>query len=289
LDGFLCVDKPQGVTSRYVVNQVQRLVRPAKVGHAGTLDPLGTGVLVVALGRATRLVRYVQQMAKTYQASFLLGKTSDTEDVTGQLVDCPVGEPPTTAQVVAVCRQFVGQTLQRPPAFSALKVDGKRSYDLARAGKIIVLKERPIVIDRIEVTRYSFPQLDVEVECGSGTYIRSLGRDIGDALECGAVLSHLRRTRIGRFCVEQAVTLEPIDSADAVKAALQPAKNGVAFLVHLELSNELLRTLSYGAKIRLNDTRVHEVAAVDSKGNFVAVLTRTPDGDYRPSVNFAAK
>ena len=142
LFGFVIAKKPPGITSRRVVDQVLRLVRPAKVGHAGTLDPLATGVLVIAIGQATRLVEYVHEWPKHYRGTFLLGRTSPTEDVDGQVTLLPNAPQPTLEQVQAAAAELVGESLQRPPAFSALKVDGQRAYKLARAGEAVDLVPR---------------------------------------------------------------------------------------------------------------------------------------------------
>src|SRR4051794_5854504 len=157
--GLLNIDKPAGLTSRDVVNVVQRLVRPHKVGHAGTLDPLATGVLIVALGPATRLVEYVQRMAKTYQATFLLGRTSDTEDVEGTVMELDRAPIPNAHEIDAALPAFVGTIQQTPPAYSALKVAGRRAYQMARRGEAVELAARPVEIHGIEVIRYDYPEL----------------------------------------------------------------------------------------------------------------------------------
>lgn len=212
--GFLHFDKPAGWTSRDVVNRVQARVRPVKVGHAGTLDPLATGVLVVALGPATRLVDQVQRLEKTYVATFLLGRESDTEDITGQvqeLVDAPVASE---AALHAVLPQFLGTIQQVPPAFSALKVRGQRAYQLARRGQSLDLAPRPVQIHALRVLEYVYPRLSLEIVCGSGTYVRSLGRDLARALGTGAVMSALQRTAIGPFQLRDALSPAILDTED---------------------------------------------------------------------------
>ncbi len=172
---------------------VQRLARPEKAGHAGTLDPLATGVLIVCVGQATRLIGYVQRMPKHYVGTFLLGRRSPTEDIDGD-VELLSGPPvPALEQLEAAARQFVGRTQQRPPAYSALKVAGRRSYDLARRGEDVQLQPRPIEVYSLAVTRYEYPELVLEIECSGGTYIRSLGRDLAETLGTSAVMSALVR------------------------------------------------------------------------------------------------
>src|SRR5262245_35406014 len=197
--GLLNIDKPAGLTSRDVVSRVQRLVRPQKVGHAGTLDPLATGVLVVAVGPATRLVEYVQRMPKTYQGTFLLGRTSDTEDVEGEVVELDSPPVPTRAEIDAALPRFIGTIEQRPPAYSALKVAGRRAHKLARRGEAVELAPRPVEIHAIELLRYEYPEMELRIDCGSGTYVRSLGRDVAEAVDTGAVMAALRRLAIGPF------------------------------------------------------------------------------------------
>ena len=194
LFGLLNIDKPRGLTSRDAVNRVERLVRPAKAGHAGTLDPLATGVLVICVGQATRLIQYVQQMRKQYRATFLLGCTSESDDTERELVAIPNAIVPTLEQIDAALPQFMGDIQQRPPAHSAIKIGGKRAYKLARKGADFELAERTVTIHQINLLRYEYPELELDVECGSGTYIRSLGRDLGAASGIGGVMSALERT-----------------------------------------------------------------------------------------------
>ncbi len=209
--GFLNIDKPAGMTSRDVVNRIQRLVRPCKVGHAGTLDPLATGVLVVCLGHATRLVDYVHRYAKRYEAMFLLGRESDTEDVEGQvteLLDAPTIDQ---GRLDAVLPRFVGRISQIPPAHSALKVDGQRAYSRARRGEAVVMEARPVTIHALHGSISKPDVMRLDITCGTGTYVRSLGRDIARAMGTGAVMSELRRLAIGPFAGEQAVALPVLE------------------------------------------------------------------------------
>ena len=278
------------MTSRDAVNRVQRLLKPAKVGHAGTLDPLATGVLVIAIGKATRLVPYVQQMSKTYSATFELGKTSNTEDITGEVTEHEVAQTPDFANIENVLPAFVGEIQQRPPAFSALRVNGKRAYDLARKGKDVQLKSRAIVIHDIQLLHYEWPVLKLNVVCGSGTYIRSLGRDIGEQLGCGALMTALQRTAIGNFHIDEARQPEFADKS-AVETALLPAVDGLQALPSVVVSEADVTTLSFGQSIDLRDASEEsaaEVAAVDQTGALVAVLTKKA-GHYRPAINFVAK
>ncbi len=287
MNGFLCVDKIAGITSRAVVNMVHRHVRPDKVGHAGTLDPLATGVLVIAVGRSTKLISYVQQMPKIYVADFELGKTSDTEDITGEVLTHEVTSVPSCEEVKAICKQFEGEIMQLPPQFSALRVDGKRAYELARTGREVQLTPRPIHIYEASVVTYDYPSLRLKVQCGSGTYVRSLGRDIGEQLGCGAVMSQLRRTQIGNFDLERSLSSNELQSKDAIQGNLQLPLAGVD-LERRELSPDQLRDITFGRPIKV-DANAEEFVAVTDHEEFVAVLKREKESWYKAVVNFHAK
>lgn len=220
--GLLNINKPAGLTSRQVVNRVQRLVRPAKVGHAGTLDPMATGVLIVCIGPATKLISFVQQQTKVYRSEFVFGQTSNTDDSTGYVLNVIDHEPFTREQLDAALSQFRGEISQTPPQFSAVKVNGQRAYKLARQGQSVEIRSKTVRIDRLDVTRFDAPKLELEIECGSGTYIRSIARDLGRLLECGAVMSRLERTRIGECSVEDALDLDELSPETITKALLPP-------------------------------------------------------------------
>lgn len=245
-DGLISVAKPVGVTSRDVVDRVSRAFRQKRCGHAGTLDPLAEGVVVVLCGQGTRLVTRVQETTKVYQAEFLLGLRSETDDVCGAVRPvwneaepmCPAvsGErnairarvlefvPPAApdgfcwpdeATIRQVLSEFEGDVEQVPPVYSAVKIEGRRAYDLARKGKAVDLEARVVRIERVVLLTYAPPRLTVEIECGSGTYVRAVGRDLGERLGIGAVMSRLVRTRVGPFALEGAVALDRIQKGAA--------------------------------------------------------------------------
>lgn len=284
--GLLNVNKPSGITSRDVVNRVQRLVRGTKVGHAGTLDPLATGVLVVALGPATRLVEYVQRMPKTYVGTFLLGRASDTEDVEGRVVELENPPRPTAGEIEAVLPRFLGTIQQVPPAFSALKVQGRRAYELARRGDDVELQSRPVEVHRLALVRYAHPELQLEVCCGSGTYIRSLGRDVAQTLGTAAVMSALVRTVIGDFRIEDACLPDDL-TAENIEAHLHPPTRAVARLPSVQLAEDEIRRLANGMKL---PNRWHidaaEIAAIDGRGQLVAILALRSRDELGPLRNF---
>jgi tRNA pseudouridine55 synthase len=252
LDGLLVLDKPGGVTSRGAVDQASRwFPRGTRIGHTGTLDPLATGVLVLCLGAATRLAEYVQRMAKTYRACFRFGARSDTDDADVAVVLVESAPIPDEEAVESVLASFVGGMEQTPPAFSAAKVAGRRAYDLARRGQEVELRPRTVRVYGIDILEYEHPWLHLEIRCGKGTYIRSLARDLGERLGCGALVQTLRRTQVGPFAAEDAVPLNA-DAATA-RTRLRPVEEAVAELPHLVLCDEEIRRLCQGQPVLRTD------------------------------------
>ena len=275
MHGLLNIDKPAGVTSRAVVNRGERVLTPLAVRHAGTLDPLATGVLVLAVGRATKLIDHLHRFSKTYVATFLLGRSSDTEDVTGlisQLEDAP---QPSREELLLALPQFLGKIQQQPPAYSALKVGGKRAYQLARRGHEVLLQPRPIVVQRFEILNYNYPELKVEIECGSGTYVRSLGRDLARAVGTEAVMLALQRTRIGPFDISSAVAPDDV-RGDNVAKLLQPSLLAAQGLPNVALrANQVAELQRSGVLFDLQQPICagEELAALAPDGRLFAVLT----------------
>lgn len=217
------MDKPAGVTSARVVDRIKRLLPSGvKVGHAGTLDAFATGLLVLLVGRATRLCEDVMRRPKTYEATIKFGATTTTDDPESPETLVPVPQPPAHDAVASALRSFVGRIEQTPPRYSALKVGGRRASDRARDGQEIDLRPRVVHIYSAELTSFDWPLARVRVECGRGTYIRAVARDLGAALGVGGYLVALRRTRIGDIDVTQAIDPATAD-ADAVARALIPA------------------------------------------------------------------
>jgi tRNA pseudouridine55 synthase len=283
--GILNIDKPAGCTSRDVVTRVERLVRPAKAGHAGTLDPLASGVLVVCVGKATRLIQYVQRMRKVYHATFLLGHRSDTDDLEGEVaiaVDAPV---PSREQLAQALLPFIGDLQQRPPAYSAIKIAGRRAYHLARQGRPPELSVRTITIHDLIVERYDYPELELSIECGSGTYVRALGRDIATALGTTAVMSALRRTSIGVFHVEDALAVDNL-TGETLAKSMQPLLSAVADLPCVSLNEEQLEEIRHGRPIMPAAGFQRESAAIDAAGHLVAILCEKRAGELWPERTF---
>jgi len=212
--GIVVVDKPAGMTSHDVVGRCRRIFSTRKVGHAGTLDPMATGVLVIGIERATKILGLITTTTKSYDATIRLGRSTSTDDADGEVLQSISAAGITDAQILAGIAPLRGEISQRPSSVSAIKVDGRRAYQLAREGEAVQLPERRVRIDRFEVRAVrrhgDFVDADVEVDCSSGTYIRALARDLGAALGVGGHLTALRRTRVGRFGLDQARTLESI-------------------------------------------------------------------------------
>src|SRR5262249_38245272 len=260
--GLLVIDKPGGMTSRAAVDRAQGwFPRGTRIGHTGTLDPLATGVLVLCVGVATRLCEYVQRMEKVYRAGIRLGARSDTDDADGIVTPAAVTTPPDRERVAEALRAFIGEIDQVPPAYSAAKVTGRRAYALARRGDDVQLAPRKVEVYEITLRDYEYPLLDVEVRCGKGTYIRSLARDLGERLGCGGLIQTLRRFRVGRFSVDDALSLDADKSS--ARARLRPLDEAVAALPRITLADAEIARLRQGQEIVLRDQ-------ISSKGEMAA-------------------
>jgi len=291
MNGFLIVHKPTGMTSHDVVNAVRRLAGTRRVGHAGTLDPLATGVLVLALGAATRLVQFIDGSDKTYRATLRLGETTTTYDAEGDVVE----HRPVTVDQAAVevtLADFRGAIEQIPPMYSAVKVKGQKLYKLARQGKEIERAARPVTIHRLDVLDWALPDLTIEVVCSAGTYIRSLAHDVGQALGCGAHLTALTRTAAGDFRLEDSHTLEALDAlaqAGRLAEVLLPPETALAALPVVVLTPEQEQAVRFGQTLTLDITYDAEMAqARNAVGWLVAVMLPTEPGMWRPKLVFSS-
>lgn len=281
MDGLVVVDKPAGLTSHDVVARVRRLAGTRRVGHAGTLDPMATGVLVLGVDRATRLLTYVVGADKDYAATIRLGAATTTDDAEGEVTAVTDASGVTRAAVEAAVVPLTGPISQVPSSVSAIKVDGRRAYAMVRAGETVELTARPVTVHRFEVVaarpaeHEGTPALDVDVvvTCSSGTYVRALARDLGAALGVGGHLTALRRTRVGGYGLDVARTLDDLAAdfavlplADAARAAF-PAR---------ELTADEARELSFGRRVaaapEVPGTREAPVAAFAPDGTLVALL-----------------
>jgi len=272
--GIVNIAKPADITSRDAVDRVKRWVKPAKIGHAGTLDPLATGVLLIAVGSATRLVAHLQQLPKTYRAAFRLGETSDSDDVTGAIISRQDASAISREQVLAALNACVGTILQTPPQVSAVHVAGRRAYALARQGVEFELQPRPVDVYSMQLLDWAPPEFSIEMTCGSGTYVRSIGRDVGMTLGCGALMTSLVRTAIGPFTLHKALPIEHL-SRDVVSQALQPAVAAVPKLPKVTVNDLEERAIRCGQTVplprELSLSAGQELAWVDAVGCLVGI------------------
>jgi tRNA pseudouridine55 synthase len=281
IHGFVNIDKPAGMTSHDVVAKLRRLAGQKRVGHGGTLDPAATGVLPVALGEATRLVEYLVDGRKRYQATVRLGIRTSTDDAEGEILEERTVPPLSLAELERSLQPFIGTIQQVPPMYSAIQIAGQRMYDLARQGQTIELEPRSVEIDRITVLDWQPPLLMLDVVCGKGTYIRSLARDLGTALGCAAHLAALRRTQVGPLDIESAVPLAALlDDPDRVAQHLLPPEMAVADLPRADVDEATVRRIRNGLAVRL--WVLGELArAHDPEGSLTALL-RFDSGLWRP-------
>jgi tRNA pseudouridine55 synthase len=264
VSGWICLDKPYDLTSTHAVSRIRRLYNAQKAGHAGTLDPLATGILPIALGEATKTVPFLVDADKAYRFTIAWGATTATLDREGEIL-AQSDVRPTAEAVAAALPRFVGEIEQIPPAYSAIKVDGERAYDLARAGETVELKARTVTIHSARVAEA--PDADhvtLEIECGKGTYVRALVRDLADALGACGHVSDLRRTRVGRFTEESAVTLEFLEDLGhkaRQSEALLPVETALDDIPARAVTDEDAFRLKQGRPIVLVPRQVEAVKA----------------------------
>jgi len=293
--GVIPVDKPSGATSRQVVDAVARALAMKAVGHAGTLDPLATGVVVVCAGHATKLVEYLHQLPKGYAVTFLLGRSSPSDDLETPVEEEADPRRPAREEIDAALGGFRGEILQRPCDYSAVHVGGQRAYRLARQGRAVVLPERPVRIDRLAITAYRWPSLTLDVECSTGTFVRAIGRDLAATLGTTAVMERLVRRAVGPFERAACLSLAEVSPASTA-AALLPALAAVAHLPRVVLSDDLIAVGVRGGLIELPPLvpgasaapAPAGVAACDAAGDLVGILRPHPTGRWRIKPNFRA-
>lgn len=259
MQGFLNLNKPPGLTSHDCVAKVRRLVRLKRVGHGGTLDPSATGVLPIALGKATRLLQYMPQ-DKAYRATIRLGVRTTTDDLEGDVVATQSATDLTLDEILPVLQQFEGTIQQVPPMYSAIQLQGRRLYDLARAGETVNVPVRTVDVYQIQVLDWrprEFPELDVAIACGSGTYIRAIARDLGELLDTGGTLASLTRTRSCGFELVDSLTLEELE-AQLQQNTFQPVPPATPLqhLAAVSLSSQEAQRWCLGQRIFWNDTSV---------------------------------
>ncbi|MEZ3159867.1 tRNA pseudouridine(55) synthase TruB [Microbacterium sp. BWT-B31] len=289
--GILLVDKPGGITSHDVVARARRALGTRKIGHAGTLDPMATGLLILGVEGATRLLTFIVGLDKTYEATIRLGAATDSDDADGEITRVTDASHLTTSGITAAIAPLTGRISQVPSTVSAIKVGGRRAYDLARAGQDVQLKAREVEVSRFEVLAErraatgdgtGVVDLDVVVDCSSGTYIRALARDLGAALGVGGHLTALRRTRIGPFAVTDAAALESIAEA----APLHPAAAATAVLGRFDVTAQEATDLRHGKRLTGAATRLEAspTAAIDPDGRLVGIVERR-GADVKSAMN----
>lgn len=273
MEGFFNIDKPTGISSHDVVNRLRRLTGIRRIGHAGTLDPLATGVMLLGVGRGTRLIEYLVGQPKWYRATIRLGQETDSYDADGAVVAERPFSHITLPQIEAALAQFVGDLEQLPPMYSAIKKDGQPLYKLARQGIEIERKPRAVTIFEASLIDWSPPLLTVDVHCSSGTYIRSLAFDMGRVLECGGHIAALRRTAVGEFSIAVAVALDALTSENSDDYCL-PLETAVRHLPRVELPLAQAQDLLNGRFApREDDLPNGTVAALFSNNQFWGIIT----------------
>ena len=298
--GILNINKPLNVTSRDIVTRVVQVIRNTtgtkpKAGHAGTLDPLASGVLIVCLGKATRLVPYIQRSLKTYNGTFQLDVTSDSADTESSVaaIDQPVVPP--QSSIEELIPRFTGRIQQKPPAYSAISIDGQRAYRLARKGIDFDVPSKEVFISKLEILSYEYPDLEMMIECGSGTYIRSLGRDMARAINSDAVMTRLVRTSIGQFELETAIDADELDY-DLICSALGSPIHALSDLPHVQINQQQVDDLANGrfvgqVDVKLPDGRQigtefpEELVAVDEQQQLVAIIEPI-ENKLKSKINF---
>lgn len=287
--GILLVDKPDGVTSHDVVARTRRALNTRKVGHAGTLDPMATGLLVLGVDAATRLLTYLVGLDKTYEATIRLGVRTDSDDADGEIVQTTDASGIAATQIATGVAALTGRIAQVPSTVSAIKVGGRRAYDLARAGEQVELTPREVTVSRFEVIGSecsgSVLDLEVVVDCSSGTYIRALARDLGAGLGVGGHLTALRRTHVGPFDVSAASGVDAIDAT----ALLSPAAVASAVLGRVDVTADEARDLRHGRRLAAAAVRLDgrpRSAAIDPEGRLVGVVERR-GADLKSAMNMS--
>jgi tRNA pseudouridine 55 synthase len=290
VDGFLFIDKPAGPTSFAVVKHARSFCKRCKIGHAGTLDPMASGLLIIALGKATRLLEFLPTEPKLYSFTIRFGSETDTLDTEGTITHTG-GRIPGEDEIKSVLPRFVGKQMQVPPRFSALKIKGERAYDLARENKDFSLAPRPVIILSLSCETFHADRGEAHctLSCSKGTYVRSLVRDIGEALGTFAHASGIRRTAIGPFSLDQAIAFDKIDESTFKNVV--PIKTMFGKCPQTILSRAQKEALSYGKSVQLAiDGKAGDtVFAFDEKDDIVAVLMKKDRGTFHPVKVFANK
>lgn len=281
MDGIFSFLKPPGITSHDAVGICRRILKEKRIGHSGTLDPLAYGVLPIFVGKATRLIEYTSNFDKTYVAEGQFGSFTDTEDSTGNPVGTLINSDikvPTMAELEAVCASFLGSSQQKPSIYSAIKINGVRAYELARAGKAVDLPSRPIFIKDIQVMAYAYPFFTVRITCSSGTYIRSLLRDICTKLEIPGTMTQLARISVGPYMINTSITAEELMISG--ECALLPVDSCLTQFQSLHFNDEQTLDLKHGKQLSIKGafekTQINQIYKAYYSNGFLGLVKRTP-------------
>ncbi len=282
VNGWVNIDKPQGLTSTQAIGRVRRILNAQKLGHAGTLDPLATGVLPIALGEATKTIPFAQDRDKVYEFTVTWGETRNTDDLEGEVTQTS-DKRPTADEIAALIPRFIGDIEQTPPKFSAIKIDGKRAYDISRAGEDVELKSRTVSIYDLRLTGTTTDTATFKMECGKGTYVRALARDMGFILGCFGYVSALRRRAVGPFEAKNAISLDRLEqmvqSADP-DLYLLPVETVLDDIPALALTDDEISRIKQGQTIRLlsrQDIGRLDIAGIDDMTDLILAI-----GDNKP-------
>jgi tRNA pseudouridine55 synthase len=293
LSGVLIIDKPANISSAQALSKVKRLFGAKKAGHAGTLDPFATGVLICCINQATRLAQFFLHREKTYEAVLHLGVETDTQDMTGRVTHRADPPPITTEDLISIIKGFEGEQMQLPPVYAALKHGGTPLYKLARQGRPVQKPARPILVRAIDVIKIQLPDIHFRVKCSSGTYVRTLCADMGTAIGCGGHLFQLRRTASSGFDIEQAYTLEQLEAITPRRRptdVLIPMATAISQMPTFIAKERILHDIGHGRKLDTSkippaliqrpsdNTMTDYLKVVDAEFNLKAVLKKTPDG-----------
>ncbi len=287
--GWLVLDKPVGMTSTQAVGVVKRVFSAKKAGHAGTLDPLASGILPIALGEGTKTVPYVMDGRKAYRFTVKWGVETDTDDTEGRAVGTS-DKRPTRAEVEALLPRYTGIISQVPPRFSAIKIQGERAYDLARDGEVVELQPREVTIERLAIVAHDGETTELEAECGKGTYVRAIARDLGRDLTCLGHIVALRRTRVGPFSLEDAVAIDPLREAPDPSVYLKPVEGGLRELPELVINRDAAGRLRRGQTVLLRgrDVPLDAAPVYATCGGAVVAVGAIERGEFVASRVFVA-
>lgn len=282
INGWIILDKPSGISSANAVTKVKRLLKPSKIGHAGTLDPLASGVLPLALGEATKTIQYMMDTEKAYSFTVNWGEESATDDVEGKIIDTSTKRP-TKEEIVSILPDFIGKIQQIPPIYSAIKVDGNRAYDLARSGEVVELKPREIEVYSLEIADYHPDKTSFICYCGKGTYIRSLARDMGRKLGCLGHISRLRRLKVGKFEEKDAISLEVLGEIvhKGALGFLQPVTSALDDILAVDITPAQATCIQRGQSVVLPLKADTSTIQARCDGKLIAIC-EAKDGVVKP-------